>query len=104
VGGRYAGIDLHRRGSVIYTMDADGERLECVRIANDALTLLDEVSKAGPDVEIVIEATYGWYWIVDWLQKQGATVRASSATTPTSHRPTYRNRFCSRSRARRVTP
>ena len=29
MGGRYVGIDLHRRRSVIYTMDADGERLGC---------------------------------------------------------------------------
>jgi hypothetical protein len=33
------GIDLHRRRSVIYTMDADGERLQCVRIANDPWVL-----------------------------------------------------------------
>jgi hypothetical protein len=37
---RYVGIDLHRRRSVNYTMDAEGEKLECVRIANDPLTLL----------------------------------------------------------------
>ncbi len=59
MGGRYVGIDLHRRRSVIYTMDADGERLECVRITNDPWVLLEEVTKAGPDVEVVIEATYG---------------------------------------------
>ena len=32
---RYVGIDLHRRRSVICTMDADGERLGVRRIAND---------------------------------------------------------------------
>jgi hypothetical protein len=40
---RYVGIDRHRRHSVIYTMDADGERLDRVRIANDPLTLLEAV-------------------------------------------------------------
>ena len=61
MGGRYVGVDLHRRRSVIYTMDADGERLECVRIANDPLTLLETVSAAGPDAEVVIEADL---WLV----------------------------------------
>jgi hypothetical protein len=26
----------------------------------------------------LIEATYGWYWIVDWLHEQGATVHLSN--------------------------
>ena len=74
MGGRYVGIDLHRRRSVIYTMDADGEKVDCVRIANDALGLLEQVSRAGSDCEVVIEATYGWYWAVDALQAAGANV------------------------------
>ncbi len=48
----YVGIDLHRRRSVIYTMNADGEKLDCVRIANDPLTLLEAVGKAGADAEV----------------------------------------------------
>jgi hypothetical protein len=74
MGGRYVGIDLHRRRSVIYTMGADGGRLDCVRIANDAFTLLEEVSTAGADAEVVIEATYGWYWVVDLLRDAGFSV------------------------------
>jgi transposase len=70
----YVGIDLHRRRSVIYTMDAAGERVECVRIANDPMTLLEVVSQAGTDSEVVIEATYGWYWAVDLLQEAGFRV------------------------------
>ena len=44
---RYVGIDLHRRRSVIYAMDAAGDRLFCERIANDSLRLLEVVSAAG---------------------------------------------------------
>jgi hypothetical protein len=40
----YVGIDLHRRRSVIYAMDAEGNKLDCVRIANDPMTLLEVVS------------------------------------------------------------
>jgi hypothetical protein len=55
---QYVGIDLHRRRSVIYRMDAMGKKLDCVRIDNDPLRLAEEVSKAGPDAEVVVEATY----------------------------------------------
>ncbi len=71
---QYVGIDLHRRRSVIYRMDAEGEKLECVRIDNDPMTLLEVVSRAGPDAEVVVEATYGWYWAVDLLQDAGFSV------------------------------
>jgi transposase len=71
---RYVGIDLHRRRSVIFIMDSAGERLSCVRIANEPVRLLEEVSKAGDDAEVVIEATYGWYWAVDLLHDHGFRV------------------------------
>jgi transposase len=72
--GRYVGIDLHRRRSVIYAMDGEGEKLFCERIDNDALRLLEVVSAAGEGAEVVIEATYGWYWAVDLLREAGFSV------------------------------
>jgi transposase len=71
---QYVGIDLHRRRSVIYRMDGDGKKLECVRIDNDPLRLLEMVSRAGRDAEVVVEATYGWYWAVDLLEDAGFRV------------------------------
>jgi transposase len=71
---QFVGIDLHRRRSVIVRMTAAGERLETVRIENDPVALALEVAKAGPDPEVVLEATYGWYWAVDVLAAQGARV------------------------------
>jgi transposase len=71
---RYVGIDLHRRRPVIYGMDAGGERLFCERIANEPARLLEVVSAAGVGAEVVIEATYGWYWAVDLLQDAGFSV------------------------------
>src|SRR5436190_8611041 len=71
---RYVGIDLHRRRSVIYAMDAAGEKLFCERIDNDSLRLLEVVSAAGEGAEVVIEATYGWYWAVDLLAEAGFVV------------------------------
>jgi transposase len=71
---QYVGIDLHRRRSVIVRMTEGGEVLECVRIANDPVALSLEVAKAGPDPEVALEATYGWYWAADLLESDGARV------------------------------
>ncbi|MBV9024070.1 MAG: transposase, partial [Streptomycetaceae bacterium] len=73
-GRQYVGIDLHRRRSVIVRQTDQGELLESVRIDNDPVALALEIAKAGPDPEVVLEATYGWYWAVDVLQAAGASV------------------------------
>ena len=57
---QYVGIDLHRRRSVIVRKSAAGEKLSSVRVANDALGIASAVAEAGPNPEVVIEATYGW--------------------------------------------
>jgi hypothetical protein len=62
---QYVGIDFHRRRSVIVRKSATGEKLGSVRVANDPLALAGAIADAGPEPEVVIEATYGWYWIVD---------------------------------------
>jgi len=71
---QYVGIDLHRRRSVIVRMTEDGEVLECVRIVNDPVALSLELAKAGPDPEVALESTYGWYWAADLLEADGANV------------------------------
>jgi transposase len=74
-GRQVVGIDLHRRRSVIVRMDAaTGQRLGTVRIDNDPIALASEIAKAGEHPEVVLEATYGWYWAVDVLQELGAVV------------------------------
>jgi hypothetical protein len=35
------------------------------RFADHAAVLCEQVSKAGPAPEVVLAATYGWYWAVD---------------------------------------
>ena len=67
MGEQYVGIDLHRRRSVIVRMTGGGEVLETIRIDNDPVALSLELAKAGPDPEVVLEATYGWYWAADLL-------------------------------------
>ena len=71
---QYVGIDLHRKRSVIVRRNQAGETLETVRIDNDAIALSAELAKAGEHPEVILEATYGWYWAADVLKECGATV------------------------------
>src|SRR3954452_3465493 len=73
-GQQVVGIDLHRRRSVIVRMTETGERLGNVRIENDPMALAAEIAQAGEHPQVVLEATYGWYWAVDVLQEAGAEV------------------------------
>ena len=70
----YVGIDLHRRRSVIVRKNADGEVLSKVHIDNEPLAMAEAVAAAGPKPEVVLEATFGWYWAADLLAEMGASV------------------------------
>jgi transposase len=73
-GRQFVGIDLHRQRSVIVRQSESGEQLSAVRIVNDPVALRLQLERAGSDPEVVLEATYGWYWAVDVLQACGARV------------------------------
>jgi transposase len=73
-GKQFVGIDLHRRRSVLVRTTADGDVLETVRIVNDVDRLNSVIARAGESPEVVLEATYGWYWAVDALAAAGAQV------------------------------
>src|SRR5919199_6490401 len=73
-GRQFVGIDLHRRRTVIVRKDAGGQLLEAVRIGNSPQALREVLSRAGEGPEVVLEATYGWYWAVDVLQDAGVEV------------------------------
>ena len=101
----YVGIDFHRRRSVVVRVSAARERLSVVRVDNDPVALAAAVTEAGPSPEVVIEATYGWYWVVDLLQELGATVHLANQGGPAvfEHRRTtgFDRRF---QRGIRLTP
>src|SRR5512132_2962289 len=70
----FVGTDLHRRRSVLVRMTETGERLGPVRISNDPQYLRAVMTRAGEAPEVVLEATYGWYWAADTLAELGAHV------------------------------
>lgn len=73
-GKQFVGIDLYRHRSVIVRQTATGEQLGVVRITNDPWMVAEEIGKAGEYPEVVLEATYGWYWAADVLTDAGAHV------------------------------
>jgi transposase len=73
-GRQFVGIDLHRRRSVVVRTTESGEVLEATQILNDVDRLNAVIDRAGEDPEVVLEATYGWYWAVDALEAAGARV------------------------------
>ena len=73
-GQQFVGIDLHRRRSVIVRTTERGDPLETVRISNDVDSLTKVMARAGVSPEVVLEATYGWYWAADVLAALGASV------------------------------
>ncbi len=44
------------------------------RIDNSPLALGLEIEKAGPEPEVVLEATSGWYWAADVIAAAGGKV------------------------------
>jgi len=73
-GEQVVGLDVHRRRSVLVRMTESGRRLETVRITNDPQRLAEVMARAGEALEVVLEATYGWYWAADTLAELGASV------------------------------
>ena len=78
--GHYVGIDLHRRRSVIVVLDQDGEELWNRKIDNTPENLAAAIRDAGPTPEVVIEATWGWYWAADVITEAGGTVHLAHSS------------------------
>jgi transposase len=78
---QYVGIDLHRRRSVIVHKNEAGEVLSVRRIDNDPLTLAAGVADAGEQPEVILEATYGWYWAADLLGELGCNVHLAAPSS-----------------------
>jgi transposase len=74
----YVGIDLHRRRSVIYRMDEHGEKIDSVRVTNEPMNFAEKVSAAPVGSDVIVEATYGWYWAVDLLKEMGYSVHLAN--------------------------
>ncbi len=74
----YVGIDLHRRRSLIYRMDQAGDKIDSVRVDNETSHFAKAVSVAPVGSDVIVEATYGWYWAADLLKEMGYVVHLAN--------------------------
>jgi transposase len=66
----YVGMDLHSNNVMIGWMDAEGKRLKHQRLPNSLNEILACLKpQYNHIVQIGVEATYNWYWLVDGLVK-----------------------------------
>ncbi len=74
----YVGIDLHRRRSVLVVLNELGDRVGSTRIENSPMNLEQTLEgiKATVEapVEVVMEATWGWYWAADVIEAAGLSL------------------------------
>jgi hypothetical protein len=66
---QYVAVDLHAQRSLIVREDEAGDEVGVTQMDNDPVSLAAALAEAGPNPEVAIEATYGWYWAVDVLQE-----------------------------------
>jgi transposase len=66
----YVGMDLHSDNVLIGWLDADGKRLKHQRLPNRLDEILAGLKPQREQiVQIGVEVTYNWYWLVDGLRE-----------------------------------
>src|SRR5438309_889389 len=73
----YVGIDLHRKRSQIAALDEQGTELLSRRVANDPEALKAILAELGGELQVALEATYGWEWLADLLEAEGHELHLS---------------------------
>src|ERR671911_1014760 len=73
----YVGIDLHRKRSQIAALDEQGTELLSRRVANEPEALKALLAELGGELQVALEATYGWEWLADLLEAEGHELHLS---------------------------
>jgi hypothetical protein len=103
--GQYVGIDLHRRSTTIVSMAEDGEVLSTERFVSQPFELARAMAAAGPEPEVVLESTSGWYgppmcskssaptgtWPMRWGTTGGTDASRTTCATPRTGPPCWRS-------------
>jgi transposase len=66
----YIGIDLHKKYSVVTTMDINGNIMNQKRVEHDSKTLDDFLSSIDENDNIAMEATTNWYYFYELLESK----------------------------------
>jgi len=73
----YVGIDLHRKRSQIAALDEEGAELLSRRVVNEPEVLKAILAELGGELQVALEATYGWEWLADLLEQEGHELHLS---------------------------
>ena len=74
-----SGIDLHKRKSVICTVDSNGNRVKEATINSHPKALTAYFATLPGDHRAVVEATSGWYWVSDLCAGIGVDLKLAHA-------------------------
>jgi transposase len=74
----YVGLDLHKDYSFLVVIREDGALKERIRLPNDRFLISNWLSSQPKPLQVAVEATWNWYWLLDLLQgEEGVTAYLS---------------------------
>lgn len=65
----YAGLDYHKRYSVVQAMDEQGRKRERARLPNEFEAVRDFFDGLGEPCKVVLEVGWNWGTMFDWLEQ-----------------------------------
>ena len=69
-----AGIDLHSNNIMVGIVDREGKRLAHQKLPCERKRIQEFLAPFKDRLQLAVESTYNWYWLVDGLQAQGYPV------------------------------
>jgi len=77
--GLYGGIDLHSSNNHLAISDEKDRRIFKKKLFNEPRIILETLKPYQKDlVGIVVESTFNWYWLVDFLMDEGYRVHLAN--------------------------
>src|SRR6185295_3840738 len=70
----YCGIDLSARDSCLCIIDESLTIVLRQKVRNELSRIINLLEPFKPNIQIVVESTFNWYWLVDGLQAAGFEV------------------------------
>jgi len=70
----HCGIDLGSKKTQVAIIDDEQRVLSNVRLDNDLIAIRKQLEPYRGRVQVVAEATFNWYWLIDGLQADGHPV------------------------------
>ena len=68
---KYIGCDAHRRYSVFVSVNESGRASPPRRVEHEGAALQEYLASLPGDVDVAVEATGSWYWLVDAIEEAG---------------------------------